>query len=178
MQYFSFYNIIIKKDLINKFTYSKTKKLPRIEKVVLNFDCHPRTLKQLATNCLALELISKKPPQLTTIKKPNLRLKIKKGELCGCKVILKKISVIHFIETLSFEVLNLNKMSYFKLNKKSSKEATITIAHTLQFFGLAHHYQLFNKMDNLNITIITTTQSNTELQFLLKSLKLPVNNHV
>ena len=86
-----FYTKTLKFDLINKFYYKELKNLPKLKKIVLNFNCRTTNLKTLATHLLALELITNQKSNLTISKRPNLLLKIRKGNPVGCKVILKKI---------------------------------------------------------------------------------------
>ena len=71
-----YYNNIIKKDLINRFNYKSVKKIPKLEKITVNFGCKSFELKKLASSILSLQLVTTKKGVLTTSKKPNLLLKI------------------------------------------------------------------------------------------------------
>ena len=85
----NYYKRIIKQDLINKFTcYDKN--LPEIKKITLNFGCKNFTIQKFAITMLALEIITFKKGTITTAKKPNVLLKIQKGQPAGCKVYFKK----------------------------------------------------------------------------------------
>ncbi len=53
-------------ELLNKFNYKNTKKLPKIKKIVLNFGCKTTDIKHLAASLLALELITCQKGKLTT----------------------------------------------------------------------------------------------------------------
>ena len=166
-----YYNIIIKNTLINKFNYNSLKKIPRIKNITLNFNCKKFELKQLATSLLALELITKKRGEITTATKPNLILKIKKGNPVGCKIILKKKSMYDFFSIFIFKILPSLKNSTKKKIKKSNN-ITYTIINTLLFKKLEKNYIIFNTLQNININIATNTKTKQELFFLLKLFKI------
>lgn len=91
MHYLEFYyKTVIKYDLINKFNYKNIKELPKLKKIILDFKTKNFKTKTFAATLLALELISLKKCNFTTSKKPNILLKIQKGQPVGGKVILKK----------------------------------------------------------------------------------------
>jgi len=83
----NYYKQIIKQDFINKFCCEK---VPELEKIVLNFGCRSFSVQNFAATALALEIIAGKKGTVTTSKKPNILLKIQKGQPSGYKVVLKK----------------------------------------------------------------------------------------
>jgi large subunit ribosomal protein L5 len=91
----TYFNRIVKYDLINTFTYSNLTKIPKLEKIVLNFGYQKSNLKYIISGLLALEFITSKKSSLTKSKNLNLFLKIKKGNPVGCKVILRKNTMYH-----------------------------------------------------------------------------------
>ena len=92
-----YYNNVIKFDLINRFNYKNLKNIPKLEKIVLNFGCKTFELKKLSLSLLSLQLITDKKGILTVSKKPNIVLKIRKGNPVGCKVILTKNLILYHI---------------------------------------------------------------------------------
>lgn len=92
----NFCSKILKYDLINKFKYNKTNKLPKLKKLVLNFGSQKSDLKQLAAGLLAFELIANQKGVLTTTKKSNILFKIRKGDPIGCKVTLQSQNLFVF----------------------------------------------------------------------------------
>ena len=97
MHSLEYFNIkTLKFDLINKFHYTNLKKLPKLQKMILSFSCKTTELKILATHLLALELITNQKGILTVSKRPNLLLKIRKGNPTGCKLTLKKTFILNF----------------------------------------------------------------------------------
>jgi large subunit ribosomal protein L5 len=168
-----FYKTVFKYDLLNKFTYDKTKNLPAIKKIILNFGCKNTKLKNLAASFLALELISCQKGILTKTRKSNLFLKIRKGNPVGCKVVLKNKQMFHFLERNLNEILtkekNVYKIDLSPLVKKSF--FSYEIHNKFTFNELEKHYYLFNDLEKLDITIVLNLKFKKELIFLLKSFK-------
>ena len=151
-----YYNKKLKYDLINKFFYLNLKKLPKLKKIVLNFNCKTTELKTLATHLLALELIANQKAVLTISKRPNLLLKIRKGNPVGCKVILKKYSMLHFISKSLNEIFsNIKDFDGIKINLTTETHSfSFLIQNTLHFSKLNEHYYLFNNLSSLNLSFI------------------------
>lgn len=170
-----FYNKTIKYELINKFIYNNTNKLPKIEKIILNFGCKTADIKQLSSGLLALELITSQKGKLTTTRHSNILFKIRKGNPTGCKVTLSKFQILNFISTIMIEILpKLKNFSGF--SKKNNKNVfSYKLTETFSFSELENHYYLFNSLPNLNITIITNSKTKEEMLVLLNSFKFPLN---
>ena len=171
-----FYSKNLKFDLINKFYYKDLEKLPKLKKVILNSCCKTTELKILATNLLALELIADQKGILTVSKRPNLLLKIRKGNPTGCKLTLKKSSMLNFLNKSLQEIFpKLKNFDGIKVHNKIEKTSfSFLIKNTLNFPELSEHYYLFNNLSNINLSFVTTTKTKKEMLFLLKSLQLPV----
>lgn len=167
LESFQFKNL--KYNLINKFFY-KDLKLPKVEKVVLTFKGSSSSLKKLAIFLLALEFINPKPKSFSIIvaKKPNLNLKIKKGNPIGCKVILSKKLVLLFLNKIIFQMVSLKKKSV-KLNANVYS----FVIKSQKFRIIRTFYSLFNVLeDKLNLNLIFSNSCTNEILFLLKKKKL------
>ena len=165
----------LKHDLVNKFVYKSTKKLPSIKKIILNFGCKNNDIKYIATSLLALELISTQKSNMTLTKHSNILLKIRKGNPTGCKVTLKKKRMLNFFSKFLTEIFpKLKNFDGFNLNKKIQKNAfSYELQDTFNFKELEEHYYLFNILPPCNITIVTNTKTREELVFILNSFKFP-----
>lgn len=162
----------IKYDLINKFNYNKSKELPLIKKIILNFGCKTTKIKNLSSSLLALELISEKNARLTVTKKPNIILKIKKGNPVGCRVILTKHKIFYFLERNINEIfLNIKFFNKCKFKQKNLNFFSYKIYDPFVFHELGKNYYLFNDLTSLDITFVLKSSINKELVFILKSLK-------
>ena len=117
MQFLEHFNKkTFKYDLINKFLYKNTKKLPKIKKIILNFSCQSTKLKNLASSLLALELITTKKGLLTTSKKANILLKLRKGNPVGCKIVLTSKNYYNFLARFLNEILPKLEIRLISLN--------------------------------------------------------------
>jgi large subunit ribosomal protein L5 len=173
----SYYNNILKYDLINKFQYTKLKKIPKIHKIILNIRFKKSTVKQLSATLLALELITNKKGKFVTAKKPNLFLKIRKGFPIGCKITLTKKLMYNFLTKLITEIFPKFKAS-LQINKKKTKYDYIISYHlknNLLFVELEQNYNFFyNILTDLKITILSYKTSQNEFLYLINSFKQPL----
>lgn len=178
MHFFSnYYNNIVKYDLINKFWYNKLKKVPKFYKIILNFGLKKSSIKQLSSNLLALELIGLKKGQFLISKKSNIFLKIKKGHPIGCKLVLQKKLLYHFLAKLIFEIFPQFK-TLLRINKKKRKydhSISYKFKNSLLFVELEQNYSLLNTvLADLNLTFITNKITQEEFYYLIYSFKQPL----
>ena len=164
-----------KYDLINKFFYKNTKKLPKFKKIVLNFNCKTTELKKLIFTLLALELITNQISTTTTAKKPNIILKIRKGNPIGCKVTLRKKTMFFFLTRIIIEIIpKLKNFQGLRIKKKSNKNMfNYELNNTFIFSELENNYYLFNNLPKLSITIVTNAKKKEEMLYSLKLIRLP-----
>ena len=166
-----YYNSIIKYNLINKFNYKNLKDIPKIKNITLNFNCKSFELKHLGASLLALQLITKKKGTLTTTIKPNINLKIKKGNPVGCKIFLVNKSMYEFFLTFVFKILPILK-NVTKKKIKKPNSITYSIKNTLIFKKLEKNYLIFNNLENINVNITTNAKTKKELLFIIKLFKI------
>jgi len=176
----SYYNNIIKYDLINKFNYKNHKQIPKIIKIILIFNCKNINIKKLISSLIALELITNQKGVILTSKKSNLVLKLRKGNPIGCKVTLHKKTMNFFYYRLISEIFpNIKLFEGFHLKKfvNNFNSFSFKINKTLFFIELEKYYQFFKDLPNLQLIIITNSLFSFELSFLLQSYKFPIKNH-
>ena len=165
-----------KYDLINKYLYKNIKELPTLKKIILNFGYKNNDIKNLATGLIALQLISKQRGILTKTKNANALLKIRKGSLVGCKVVLRNQIMLLFLSKFLVEITpKIKNFEGFKLNKETKKTFSYNLNDILLFDELEKNYYLFNNLPKLNITLVTTDlTTEKEFVFLLNSFKFPL----
>lgn len=177
MHFFNYFcTKTLKFDLINKFYYTDLKKLPNLKQIVLNFSCKTTELKILATHLIALELITNQKGITTVSRRPNLLLKLRKGNPSGCKVTLRKTLMINFLSKSFNETFpKVKNFSGMMIHQKVEKNAfSFSVKDTLAFSELAEHYYLFNNLSNLSLSFLTQVNTREEMLFFLKSLQLPL----
>ena len=170
----TYYKRIIRQDLMNKFIFLNNKKIPKLREITLNFGCKNMTIQKFATTMLALEIISLKKGTITIIKKPNVLLKIQKGQPAGCKVKLKKRQLFSFLTRLHLEIIpKLKNFQGFKIEKQVFNFFFQIPSNEIILKEFKNHYPLFSNLPILDINIFTTTKNSKELFFLAKAIKLP-----
>lgn len=173
-----FYTKTLKSDLINKFYYIDLKKLPNLKHIILNFSCKTTELKTLAVHLLALELISNQKGTITVSKRPNILLKIRKGNPTGCKVTLRKTRMVNFLSKSFNKVFpKIKNFNGIVISHKIEKNAfSFSVKDSLTFPELAEHYYLFNNLSNINLSCIANINTKEEMLFFLKSLQFPLKS--
>jgi len=166
-----FYLKIFKYDLLNKFKYNKLKNLPKLKKIVLNFNCKSLKLKILSSSLLALKIITSKKGKLTLTKKPNILMKIRKGNPVGCKVVLRKHEMFNFLERLFVEAFSETRYPHLK-SATNKKPFSFQINNTFYFQELEKNYYLFNNLPKLEVTIVYESFLKKEIKFFLASFKI------
>lgn len=169
-----YFHTIIKYDLINTFFYQDLIKIPKLEKIILNFGYKNPNFRYIISSLLALEFISLKKGKITKSKDLNVFLKIKKGNPVGCKIILNKKSMYFFYLKLIIFILSKAKQSqksrlHWRL--KLNKSLSFQLKNPLLFAELENHFQFFKNISQLDVTLITDSKCQKELIFLFKSIK-------
>lgn len=171
----NYYKDIIRSDLINKFSYNRLDEIPQVKKIILNFGCKNSDIKNIALALLSLELITTKQGFLTKAKRSNITLKIRKGDLVGCSIILRNFDMYAFLFKLLSEIFpNLKSFRRINVSKKLSRNSfSFTLKDFINFKELEKQFYLFTNLPPLNVTlIITNIKTEKELLYLLHSFKL------
>jgi large subunit ribosomal protein L5 len=163
----------LKHNLVNKFLYFDTKKIPKIKKIILNFGCKTNDIKSLSAGLLALELMTNQKSKLTRSKLPILTLKIRQGNPIGCKITLRKNIMFNYISKMSIEVFPKLKNFEGLYSRIKQNAFSYSLTDIFTFSILEEHYYLFNNLPKLNITIVTSTKTKQELFFILNYIQLP-----
>jgi len=110
-----FFNLYLQKvvnyDFINTFFAKKLTKIPKLDKIILNFGYQKSNIKSFLLGLLALEFISLKKGKITKSRRLNLFLKIKKGNPVGYKISLKKSAMQFFFLKLGTSIFSKIKQS-------------------------------------------------------------------
>ena len=153
--------------------------VPKFKKIILNFGCKNSNLFDISSSLLFLELIAKKKGNVTRAKRSNILLKIRKGNLVGCTVILTKNEMYNFLFKLSANIFPNSKdfengIRIVSKKKLLKKGFSFTIKDFICFKELEKQFYLFSKLPPLNITLLLNTNTKWELLYLLQSFKLPI----
>lgn len=166
----------LKLNLINKFIYLNSKKLPNLTKINLSLVNKTSDLKILATNALGLEAITAQKNELILSKKGNAHLKIRKNQPLGAKVLLQKTNKNNFACKVVSDIFsNYNKSEDFYNIKCTVNTMSFINNNNLVFKEIENNFNIFQKLSSLKITYVTTTKTLKENMFVLRFYKIPLN---
>jgi large subunit ribosomal protein L5 len=172
------YLMIVKLDFISKFNYKNVHKIPGITKIVLNFGIKDSKRALQAKICLALEILTGQKVLPLKAKKSIASLKIAKNKIVGCKVTLRGEALFSFLDKLVLIVFPqlpsdnvvLKSPLYNNHRVLSFKIPAVNLFPELDY--------KFHNLQNLDINIVTSANTNEELLLLLTALQFPKMNNL
>ena len=171
------YNNIVRQDLALRLHTKNSFNIPTIEKIVLNLGMKDviKEKKRILIALLAMEAITGQRAITTRSKKMVAHLKIRKDMILGCKSTLRGNKAFLFLDRLNTSVLPRIKQ-YKGIHRKmvnTKGNLSLRIKNPLLFLELEEHYELFQDLPFLDITIVTTANNREDAIALLSSLQLP-----
>lgn len=160
---------------MNKFFYKSTKILPKVTKVVLNLGCNTQDISNFASSLLALSFITDQTGVFTASRKSNILLKIRKGNLTGCKVTLKNFKGFFFLLRNIWSIFpKIKNFKGFNLEQQlKSNTFSYELSDSLVFPEVESYYFLLKGLSKLNLTLTTSCKSEKEMIFLVKTIQIP-----
>ena len=165
--------------LSDKLKIKNTMRLPKVKKVVLNMGIgeardDKNTFKQ-ALNELAI--ITGQLPNPTKSKKAISNFKIREGDVVGASVTLRKIKMYEFLDRLiSIASPRIRDFRGFP-SKGFDGRGNYNFGITEQIVFPEINYDKVNSIRGMNITIVTSAQTDYEAYELLVSLGFPINEY-
>ena len=162
-------------NLKNKLSVKNKHQVPKIDKIILNMGLGEDASdgKKLKACTDDLSLITGQKPIITKFKKSISNFKTRKGSNAGLKVTLRSNKMYEFIDRL----VNIALPRIKDFRGLSSKGIDNSFNYS---FGIKEHiifpeidYDKTDKVKGLNITIVTTAQSDEEGRALLSELGMP-----
>jgi large subunit ribosomal protein L5 len=164
--------------LMKKFSYSSVMQAPRLEKICINRGVNgavsDKKLVDIAVEELSMITGQKAVP--TTSKKDISNFKLRKGMPIGARVTLRGSKMYEFLDRLVSVALP--RVRDFKgiSDKAFDGRGNYTLGVTEQIIFPEIDIDKVNKITGLDITFVTTAQSNEEAFELLKELGMPFKN--
>ncbi len=171
-----------KKDVIpslqNAFNYQNPHQVPKISKVVINMCVSEVVTNSKAINVAIEELtaISGQKPYSTYAKKSIASFKLREGMKLGCKVTLRRDRMYEFLERLVVTALpRVRDFRGFSV-KSFDGRGNITFGIKEQIVFPEINYDKVDKPRGMDITIVTTANSDQEAKLLLTGFGIPFYN--
>jgi large subunit ribosomal protein L5 len=164
--------------LKERFSYDNPMQVPAIAKVVVSMG-----LKEAISDAKFLEgaleelfLITGQKPVVTKAKKSIAGFKLREGMPIGCKVTLRRHVMYEFIDRLINIALPRSKDFRGFSGKQFDGKGNFSIGIKEQVIFPEINYDKVDKVRGMNITFITTANTDQEAKELLKAFNMPFIN--
>jgi len=160
--------------LMDEFNYSNVMEVPRIMKVVLNIGMgeandDPKTMDYAVDT---LRTITGQQPIITRAKKSVAGFKVREGRPIGCKVTLRSTRMWALLDRLMNVALP--RIRDFRgVPAKLDGRGNYTVGLTEQLIFPEIDFDSIDKVRGMEITIVTTAETDEEGRRLLKLLGMP-----
>ena len=169
------YNNSVKAELVNKFNYSSTMQIPRLEKIVVNMGVGDAVSnsKVLEAAMKDLETITGQKPVATKAKKSIAGFKLREGQAIGCKVTLRGERMYEFLDKLIS--ISLPRVRDFHgINENAfDGRGNYTLGVKEQLIFPEINFDNIKKLRGMDIVIVTTANTDEEGRALLSLLGMP-----
>lgn len=164
--------------LMKKFSYKTVMQAPRLTKICLNRGVNGATADKKLIDIAVEELsqITGQKAVPTLSKKDISNFKLRKNMPIGARVTLRGVKMYEFLDRLVS--VSLPRVRDFKgINEKAfDGRGNYTLGVTEQIIFPEIDIDKVNKITGLDITFVTTANSNDEAYELLKELGMPFKN--
>ncbi len=172
------YKKVVVPALMKKFAYKTVMQAPRLEKVCINRGVNGAVAdkKLVDVSIEELSTITGQKAVATMSKKDISNFKLRKNMPIGAKVTLRGVNMYEFLDRLVS--VSLPRVRDFKgLSDKSfDGRGNYTLGVTEQIIFPEIDIDKVNKITGLDITFVTTANTNEEAFELLKELGMPFKN--
>lgn len=172
-----YYNSIICQDLLLKNNYTNIFEIPTLEKIVINTtsNAFATDRKNLIPALLALELITGQKAKFTCAKNSLASFKIRKNQILGCKVTLRKKYLYNFL-TVFISIVLPKLRDFSGISKKSldtSGNLSLGFTNILVFPHLENHFEFFQNIQGMNINFSSNRASHSLNRMLYSAFQIP-----
>ncbi len=169
------YQAEVRPALMQRFSYKNILEVPRLEKVVINMGVgegkeNPKLLEAALRD---LSLITGQRPVITKAKKSVASFKVREGMSIGCKVTLRGERMYDFVNKLIN--ITLPRVRDFRgVSPKSfDGRGNYSLGLKEQIIFPEIVYDQVEKIQGMDITIVTTAKTDEEALELLRELGMP-----
>ncbi len=161
--------------LLKRFEYTNPMMVPRLKKIVINIGLSEakEDIKVLESAMGELALISGQRPRITRAKKSIANFKLREGQPVGCKVTLRGDRMYEFFDRLvSIAAPRIRDFRGLPTNSFDGR-GNYTFGLDEQVIFPEIDYDDVGAIVGMDITIVTSAQSDEEAFELLKLMNMP-----
>ena len=164
--------------LTESFGYQNRMQVPKLQKIVLNMGLGEaiQNIKILDSAVEELKLISGQHPVITRAKKSIAAFKLRAGMPIGCRVTLRRNRMYDFFNKLVNIALPRVRDFRGVSAKAMDGQGNYSLGIKEQIIFPEIDYDRIDKIKGLNVTIVTTAESDEEGKELLRLLGMPFRN--
>ncbi|MBW2057859.1 MAG: 50S ribosomal protein L5 [Deltaproteobacteria bacterium] len=161
--------------LLKRFAYRNVMEVPRLEKIVINMGLGEaiQNIKVLDASIAELAAITGQRPVVTKARKSIAQFKVRAGMPIGCMVTLRKDRMYYFLDRLINVALP--RVRDFKGLPPDSFDGrgNYTLGLREQLIFPEVDYDKVEKAKGMNVTIVTTAETDEEARELLRMMGMP-----
>lgn len=163
--------------LMKQFGYSTVMQCPRLVKITLNEGVGSGTQdkKIVEESASELSLITGQKAVITTSKKDISNFKLRRGMPIGAKVTLRDVKMYEFLEKL-IRVALPRIRDFNGISEKMDGKGNYTLGLKEQIIFPEIDIDKISKIFGMEITFVTSTESDEEAFALLREFGLPFKN--
>ncbi len=169
------YKKVVVPHMMKKFNYKNPMQVPRLEKIVINMGVGEATEnpKFLESAVEDLRVISGQQPVITKAKKAISNFRLRAGTPIGCKVTLRRWRMYEFLDRLI--TIAIPRIRDFRgLSDKSfDGRGNYSLGVREQIIFPEIDYDKVDKIRGMDITIVTTAETDEEAYELLSAFGMP-----
>ncbi len=157
------------------FKYKNIMEVPKLDKIILNMGLGEaiHNIKLIDSAVEELKIISGQKPVVTRAKKSIAAFKLREGMPIGCSVTLRR----HRMHDFFYKLVNITlaRVRDFRgiSDKSFDGNGNYTLGVKEQIIFPEIDYDKIDKINGLNITVVTTANTNKEGRELLRLLGMP-----
>jgi large subunit ribosomal protein L5 len=161
--------------LAEHFKYRSPMQLPRLSKIVLNMGLGEaiQNIKILDSAAEELALISGQKPVITRARQSIATFKLRKGMPIGCMVTLRGNRMYEFFDKLVNVALPRVRDFRGVSSRSFDGRGNYTLGIKEQIIFPEIDYDKIDKIKGMNITVVTTAQTDEEARMLLAQMGMP-----
>lgn len=168
-----------KKDVVpammKRFSYKSVMQVPRLHKITVNMGIGKATLdpKMLDVAAKELETIAGQKASITRSKKAISNFKLRENVPIGCRVTLRRGRMFEFLDRLINTTLPRARDFKGVSDKSFDGHGNYTLGIKEQIVFPEIDVDKVSRISGLDVTFVTTAQSDLEAYELLKALGMP-----
>ncbi|MBW2630203.1 MAG: 50S ribosomal protein L5 [Deltaproteobacteria bacterium] len=164
--------------LIKELGYKNPMQVPRLEKIVVNMGLGEaiQNIKILDNAVSELAMIAGQMPVVTKARKSIATFKLRKGMSIGCMVTLRQEKMYEFFDRLVSVAIPRVRDFRGVSPRSFDGRGNFSMGINEHYIFPEIDYDKIEKVKGLNITIVTTAETDDEARQLLKLMGVPFRN--